>query len=459
MNDAVKKYIEENQQRYVDELTELLKIPSVSADPAFRDDVFEAAEFVRNSLEEAGADNVKAYKTSGFPVVYGEKIIDPSKPTVVVYGHYDVQPADPYELWTHPPFEPTIIDDVIYARGSSDDKGQMYMHIKAFEAMMKHDALPCNIKFVIEGEEEVGSQGMEEFVRENKELIKGDVVLISDTAMLGKDIPSITVGIRGIAYMEVEVEGPSRDLHSGLYGGAVPNPALILSEMIAKLRDPDTKKIKVDGFYDDVVEFSAEQREKFNQIPFDAESYKKSLSLAELEGEKGYNTYERMALRPSLDVNGIWGGYIKEGAKTVIPAKAAAKISMRLVKNQTWEDISKKFSKHFTSLAPKGVKVKVSTHHGADPVMISTESPAYKAAEKAYEKSFGKKALPYASGGSIPIVSFFDTEMGLKSVMMGFGLESDGIHSPNEHFALHNFFKGIETIPWFYHFYGEGQHK
>lgn len=453
----VKNYIDNNRQRFLDELLELLKIPSVSADPAFKDDVYEAADFIKNSLEEAGADNVKAYETEGFPVVYGEKKIDPSLPTVVIYGHYDVQPADPYELWETSPFEPTIKDEKIYARGASDDKGQMYMHIKAFEAMMETGNLPCNVKFMIEGEEEVGSPSLEKFATDNYELLKGDVILISDTALLSKETPTITVGIRGISYVEVEVTGPNRDLHSGLYGGGVPNPAFILTEMISALKDPETRKIQIPGFYDKVRELSDEERQAFNQIPFDEEAYRKGLELKGLDGEAGYNTYERLSIRPCLDVNGIVGGYIKEGAKTVIPAKASAKISMRLVPDQDHEEITQLFKDYFHKVAPDNVQVNVTSHHGANPVMISTESKEYQAASKAFEEAWGKKPLPYATGGSIPIVSFFEKKLGLQSVLMGFGLESDGIHSPNERFELYNFYKGIETIPGFYKHYSSRQ--
>lgn len=455
MQNDIKKYIENNRTRFLEELEELLKIPSVSADPAFKDDVYEAAEFVKNSLQEAGADNVKIHETTGFPIVYGEKVVNPELPTVVVYGHYDVQPADPYELWTTPPFEPTIKDEKIFARGASDDKGQMFMHIKAFEAMMETGHLPCNIKFMIEGEEEVGSPGLEKFAAENHELLKGDVVLISDTAMLANDTPSITIGIRGISYLEVDVTGPSHDLHSGLYGGGVPNPAFILSEMIAALKDPKTRKITIPGFYDNVRELSEKERKELNKIPFDVEKYKANLGLNSLDGEQGYNTYERVALRPCLDVNGIYGGYTKEGAKTVIPSKAHAKISMRLVADQNSEEITQLFTEYFKSIAPDSVKVEVTPHHGAEPVMISTNSDEYQAASNAFQDTFGKRPLPYASGGSIPIVSFFDKKLNLKSILMGFGLESDAIHSPNEHFGLFNFYKGIETIPAFYKHYSD----
>lgn len=452
MKDRLKHYIESNKDRFLEELFELLKIPSVSADAAFSEDVLEAAEFIRNSLEVAGLEQVKIYPTEGFPLVYGEKIIDPKLPTVLVYGHYDVQPADPYELWESSPFEPVIRDEKIYARGASDDKGQAYMHVKAIEFLIKDNSLPCNVKFIIEGEEEIGSKNLESFVKNNKDLLKSDVVLISDTSMLSNDLPSITVGIRGISYMEVELTGPNKDLHSGLYGGAVANPANVLCEMISSLKD-EYKRITIPGFYDDVLEIPPLERETMKKIPFNEEVYKSKLQVNDLEGEKDFSTYERSALRPSLDVNGIWSGYIKEGSKTVLPSKANAKISMRLVANQDSKKISKLFAEHFEKIAPASVKVKITSHHGAEPVKISTESIEYKAAHLAIMDTFNIKPLPFASGGSIPIVALFDKELGLKSVLMGFGLDTDSIHSPNEHFGVFNFLKGIETIPFFYHHY------
>ncbi|WP_299759100.1 dipeptidase [uncultured Pontibacter sp.] len=448
------QYINDNKDRFVNELLDMLRIPSVSADLKFKADVTRNAEFLKERLQEAGADNVELVETAGNPVVYGEKIIDPSLPTVLVYGHYDVQPADPYELWSSPPFEPVIKDGKIYARGACDDKGQMYMHVKAFETMMKTGTLACNVKFMIEGEEEVGSVNLGAFVRENKDRLTGDVILISDTGMLGNDTPSITTGLRGLSYVEVEVTGPNRDLHSGLYGGAVANPINILCQMIASMHD-ENNHITVPGFYDNVEELSQEERAEMARAPFNLDKYKKALDLSGVHGEEGYVTMERNSIRPTLDVNGIWGGYTGEGAKTVIPSKAYAKISMRLVPHQTSEEITEKFKKHFESIAPKGVKVVVKPHHGGEPVVTPTNSPAYQAAAMAYEETFGVKPIPVRSGGSIPIVAMFKSELGLDSVLMGFGLDSDAIHSPNENFGLFNYMKGIETIPLFYKHFAE----
>lgn len=450
-------YINNNKDRFINELLDMLRIPSVSADPMFKNDVLRMAEFVKERLAEAGADKVKLCETGGYPIVYGEKMVDPSLPTVLVYGHYDVQPADPYELWTSPPFEPVIKDGKIYARGACDDKGQMYMHVKAFETMVQTGNLACNVKFMIEGEEEVGSSNLGKFVKENKDKLRADVILISDTGMLGNDTPSITTGLRGLSYVEVEVTGPNRDLHSGLYGGAVANPINILCQMIASLHD-ENNHITIPGFYDNVDELSQEERAEMARAPFSLEKYKKALDLRDVHGEAGYVTMERNAIRPTLDVNGIWGGYTGEGAKTVIPAKASAKISMRLVPNQSSEEITEKFKKHFESIAPKSVKVVVKPHHGGEPVVTATDSIAYKAASRAYEETFGVKPIPVRSGGSIPIVAMFKSELGLDSVLMGFGLDSDAIHSPNEHFGVFNYMKGIETIPLFYKFFAEMQH-
>nr|WP_266206349.1 dipeptidase [Pontibacter kalidii] len=448
------QYINDNKDRFVNELLDMLRIPSVSADPKFKADVMRNAEFLKERLLEAGADNVELVETAGNPVVYGEKMVDPSLPTVLVYGHYDVQPADPYELWTSPPFEPEIKDGKIYARGACDDKGQMYMHVKAFETMVKTGTLACNVKFMIEGEEEVGSVNLGAFVREHKDRLTGDVILISDTGMLGNDTPSITTGLRGLSYLEVEVTGPNRDLHSGLYGGAVANPINILCQMIASLHD-ENNHITIPGFYDNVDELSQEERAEMARAPFDLEKYKKALDLGDVHGEAGYVTMERNSIRPTLDVNGIWGGYTGEGAKTVIPSKAYAKISMRLVPHQTSEEITEKFKKHFESIAPKSVKVLVKPHHGGEPVVTPTDSPAYQAAAMAYEETFGVKPIPVRSGGSIPIVAMFKSELGLDSVLMGFGLDSDAIHSPNESYGLFNYMKGIETIPQFYKHFAE----
>lgn len=445
-------FIEANKDRFLNELFDLLRIPSVSADSSFSADTHQAAEFVKQSLLNAGVDLAEIVSTKGYPVVYAEKIIDPNLPTVLVYGHYDVQPATPYELWTTPPFEPNIRDGKVYARGACDDKGQMYMHVKAFEAMMRTNTLPCNVKFMIEGEEEVGSPNLGPFCIENKERLKADVVLISDTSMIANDIPSIDVGLRGLSYVEVEVTGPNRDLHSGVYGGAVANPINVLCDMIASLHDED-KRITVEGFYDNVLETSQADRQAMSETPFDLEAFKKDLGIDEIMGEKGFSTIERTGIRPTLDVNGIWGGYIGEGAKTVLPSKAYAKISMRLVPNQTGDEITEKFVKHFEKIAPAGVLVKVTPHHGGNPVLTPTDSLEFQAAAKAMEQTFGKKPIPTRGGGSIPIVALFEKELGLKSVLFGFGLDSDALHSPNEHYGLFNFYKGIETIPYFFEYY------
>ena len=450
----MKEYLKENKQRFLDELLELLRIPSVSTDSKFKPDVWNAAKYLKDKLISAGADRVHIYATEGYPIVYGEKIIDPELPTVLVYGHYDVQPADPLELWISPPFEPEIRDGKIYARGACDDKGQMYMHFKAFEAMMETGTLTCNVKFMIEGEEEIGSNNLAPFVRENKSMLEADVILISDTGMISNEIPSITVGLRGLSYLQVELTGPNRDLHSGLYGGAVANPLNVLSKMIASLTD-ENNRITVPGFYDNVEEIPAEEREEMAKAPFSLEQFKSDLDIDDVEGEVGYSTIERTAIRPSLDVNGIWGGYMDEGSKTVIASKAYAKISMRLVPNQTSEEITEKFTKYFESLAPEGIKVKVTAHHGAEPVVTPTNSIAYQAASNAYEATFGRKPIPTRGGGSIPIVAMFKEELGTDTVMMGFGLDSDAIHSPNEHFGIFNYMKGIETIPLFYKEFAE----
>ena len=450
----IKKYVEENRQRFLDELFELLRFPSVSADPGFKEHVLKTAGFVAEKLKEAGAENVEVCHTAGYPIVFGEKIIDPSKPTVLVYGHYDVQPADPLELWQSSPFEPTVRDGKIFARGACDDKGQFYMHVKAFELMQRTNTLPCNIKFMIEGEEEVGSRNLGIFVHENKERLKADVVLISDTAMISLENPSLETGLRGLSYVEVEVTGPNRDLHSGVYGGAVANPATILCKMIASLHD-ENNHIAIPGFYDDVQSLSESERQLLNQAPYSEEEYMKDLEVNELWGEQGYTTIERTGIRPTLEVNGIWGGYIGEGAKTVLPSRASAKISMRLVPNQQSDKITELFKAHFESIAPKYVKVKVTPHHGGEPVVTPTDSIAFKAAEKAIEQSFGKKPIPTRGGGSIPIVALFEKELGVKTVLMGFGLDSDNLHSPNEKFDIANYYKGIETIPLFHKYFAE----
>lgn len=448
------QYIKENEARFLDELFELLRIPSVSADAAYASEVHRAAAWVQDSLKAAGADKVELCNTPGYPIVYGEKMVDPALPTVLVYGHYDVQPADPVELWTTPAFEPQIRDGKIYARGSSDDKGQMFMHIKALEVMLRTNTLPCNVKFMLEGEEEVGSANLGWFVTTNKERLQADVVLISDTAILSNENPSITVGLRGLSYMEVEVTGPNRDLHSGIYGGAIGNPINVLCQMISKLVD-DQGRITVPGFYDKVEELTAEQRAAMAKAPFSEAEFMSDLDVAAVTGEQGYTTLERKSIRPTLDVNGIWGGYTGEGSKTVIASKAYAKISMRLVPHQSSEEISDLFKKHFEAIAPPTVKVKVSYHHGGQPAVTPTDSVAYQAAAKAFAEAWGKEPIPMREGGSIPIVALFERELGIKTVLMGFGLDSDAIHSPNEHYGVFNYLKGIETIPLFFKHFTE----
>ena len=456
----VKDYIAQHKDRFINELIDLLKIPSVSADPAYNQDVLNTADTIKESLEKAGCDNVEICETPGYPIVYGEKIIDPKLPTVLVYGHYDVQPADPIDLWTSPPFEPVIKktdihpEGAIFARGACDDKGQMYMHVKALEYMTQTGNLPCNVKFMIEGEEEVGSESLAWFVPRNKEKLANDVILISDTGMIANNIPSITTGLRGLSYVEVEVTGPNRDLHSGLYGGAVANPINILTQMIASLHD-ENNHITIPGFYDKVEELSREERDEMAKAPFSLEEYKAALDINDVHGETGYTTNERNAIRPTLDVNGIWGGYTGEGAKTVIASKAYAKISMRLVPGQEWEEITELFKKHFESIAPKSVKVEVKPHHGGQGYVTPIDNIGYQAASKAYQKTFGVTPIPQRSGGSIPIVALFEQELKSKTILMGFGLNSDAIHSPNEHFGIWNYLKGIETIPYFYQYFTE----
>ena len=459
---SLQSYLDSNKDRFVQELFELLKIPSVSADSAYSKDVFKAADFVANSLKKAGCDAIEICQTKGFPIVYGEKMIDPKLPTILVYGHYDVQPADPIELWDAPAFEPIIKktelhpEGAIFARGACDDKGQMYMHVKALEFMTSTNQLPCNVKFMIEGEEEVGSENLAEFVKNNASKLKNDVILISDTGMIAKDTPSITTGLRGLSYVEVEVTGPNRDLHSGIYGGAVANPINILAKMIASLHD-ENNHITIPGFYDKVENLSDEERSEMAKAPFSLEAYKKSLEINAVYGEKGYTTNERNSIRPTLDVNGIWGGYTGEGAKTVIASKAYAKISMRLVPNQDCEEITQLFKSHFESIAPKGVSVKVTPHHGGQGYVTPIDTIGYKAAAMAYKNTFGTAPIPQRGGGSIPIVALFEKELKSKTILMGFGLDSDAIHSPNEHFGLFNYFKGIETIPLFYKYFTELQ--
>ncbi|MCW8980907.1 MAG: dipeptidase [Altibacter sp.] len=457
---SAKPYIEEHKQRFLDELLELLKIPSISADSAYKQDVIKTARAIKEALQNAGCDTVEICETPGYPIVFGEKIIDPELPTVLVYGHYDVQPPDPLDLWHSPPFDPVIKktdlhpEGAIFARGACDDKGQMYMHVKALEFMTRTEQLPCNVKFMIEGEEEVGSASLGWFVERNREKLANDVILISDTGMIANDVPSITTGLRGLSYVEVEVTGPNRDLHSGLYGGAVANPVNVLAKMIASLHD-ENSHITIPGFYDQVQEASEEERSKMAEAPFSIEKYKKALDIDDVYGEVGYSTNERNSIRPTLDVNGIWGGYTGEGAKTVIASKAYAKISMRLVPDQDWKKITNLFKDHFENIAPKGVRVTVKPHHGGQAYVTPIDSIGYRAAEKAYEKTFGKTPIPQRSGGSIPIVALFEKELNSKTILMGFGLDSDAIHSPNEHFGIWNYLKGIETIPQFYHYFTE----
>ncbi len=453
--EKTQQFIGQNKEKFVAELFDLLRIPSVSADPAFQQNVKACAEFLATHFKQIGLDEVTIYPTAGHPIVYAEKIINPTLPTVLVYGHYDVQPADPLELWHSPAFEPVIKtteihpEGAIFARGACDDKGQFFMHVKALEAMLKSQELPCNVKLMIEGEEEIGSPNLAIFVKENKTKLKADIILVSDTGMLANDVPSITTGLRGLSYVEVEVTGPNRDLHSGLYGGCVANPINILTQMIASLHD-ENNHITIPGFYDKVQELSPEDRAEMAKAPYSEEAYCKALDLKATHGEAGYSTMERGSIRPTLDVNGIWGGYIGEGAKTVIASKAFAKISMRLVPDQDPEEITKLFQDHFEKIAPNSVRVKVLPHHGGEPVVTPTDSFAYDAAARAYEKTFGKRPIPVRSGGSIPIIAMFEKELGLKTILMGFGLDSDAIHSPNEHYGLFNFYKGIETIPYFF---------
>ncbi|UOB19057.1 dipeptidase [Abyssalbus ytuae] len=458
--DNISSYVQENKKRFLNELIELLKIPSISADPAFSHDVLNMAEVVKESLEKAGCDKVEICETPGYPIVYGEKIINPALPTVLVYGHYDVQPPDPVELWENDPFSPVIKETpshpegAIFARGASDDKGQFYMHVKALEYMVASHNLPCNVKFMIEGEEEIGSESLSWFVKQNQDKLANDVILISDTGMISNEQPSITTGLRGLSYVEVEVTGPNRDLHSGIYGGAVANPINILAKMIASMHD-EHNRITVPGFYDKVEELNTEERAEMEKAPFSLDKYKKALDIDSVYGELGYTTNERISIRPTLDVNGIWGGYTGEGAKTVIPAKAYAKISMRLVPNQDWKEITQLFQDYFQSIAPKGVRAKVTPHHGGQGYVTPINSKGYQAAAMAYKHTFGITPIPQRSGGSIPIVSLFEQELHSKTILMGFGLNSDAIHSPNEHYGVWNYLKGIETIPLFYKYFAE----
>ncbi len=448
----LRNYIENNKERFLEELFGLIRIPSVSSKTEHKADMVKAAEYLKEALIKAGADKAEVMPSQGNPIVYGEKIIAKDKPTVMVYGHYDVMPVEPLELWNSEPFEPVVKDGKIYARGADDDKGQMFMQLKAFEYLVKSGNLNCNVKFMLEGEEEVGSPSLGPFCRENSELLKCDVILVSDTGMIAEDIPSITCGLRGLAYMQVEVTGPDHDLHSGIFGGAVANPANVLCEMIASLKD-DKQRITIPGFYDDVMNLTAGEREELNRAPFDETKYKQGVDVEDLVGEEGYTTLERTGVRPTLDVNGIWSGYTGEGAKTIIPSKAYAKISMRLVPHQKSKKIARLFEEHFMKIAPKGVKVKVQDLHGGEGYVSPTDTKAYMAASRAYETVFGKKPIPTRSGGSIPIIALFEEVLGVKSILMGFGLESDAIHSPNENFRLNNLYNGIETIPWFYYYF------
>lgn len=450
--ETIKNYITKNRERFLEELFEFIRIPSVSANENNKPDMLRAAEFVRNELLKSGADRAEVFPTAGHPVVYGEKMISDELPTVLVYGHYDVQPAEPIDQWLTPPFEPVIRDGRIWGRGADDDKGQMFMQLKAFEQMNNTDTLACNVKFMIEGEEETGSVNLEKFCSQNKDMLKADVILISDTTMVSMDVPSITSGLRGLTYMQVEVTGPDRDLHSGLYGGAVANPCNVLCDMIASLKDTDGR-ITIPGFYDDVIECSAQERSQMALRPFDRDKFMKSIGVESLSGEKGYSDTERIGIRPTLDVNGIWGGYTGEGAKTILPSKAYAKISMRLVPNQGEQKTAVLFEKYFSDIAPEGIKVKVEYLHGGSAYISPTDIPEYQAAVSAMEETFGKKPIPVRSGGSIPIVTVFEKILGIKSILLGFGLDTDAIHSPNENFPLENFIRGIETIPLFFRHY------
>ena len=454
MSKAWKDYQEKNKDRFLNEMLDLLRIPSVSAKSEHKPDMLKCAEAVKASLLAAGADKAEVMATDGHPAVYGEKIIDPSKPTVLVYGHYDVQPAEPLELWTNPPFEPTIVDGKVFARGSADDKGQFYMHVKALETMVKTDSMSTNIKFLIEGEEEVGSPNLGKFVAKHKDLLKADVILISDSSLLSMENPSLDIGVRGLSYIEVEVTAANRDLHSGTYGGAVANPITILAKMIASCHDKKNH-ITIPGFYDDVAVATKEERKLLKKAPYDEKEYMDELGVKELWGEKGFTTYERTGIRPTIEVNGIWGGYQGEGAKTVLPSKATAKISARLVPNQSSHKITEMLLNYFKSIAPASVTVKAFEHHGGEPYMTPIDSKGYEAAAKAIKTTFKKKPIPVRGGGSIPICSILEKELGVKIIFMGFGLDNDNLHSPNEKYNIENYYKGIETIPYFHKFFAE----
>lgn len=450
----IKDYIKDNQQRFLDELCGLIRIPSISSETSHKQDMVKAAEYLRDQILKAGADRAQVMPTEGNPVVYAEKIIDPAKKTVLVYGHYDVMPVDPLELWKTQPFEPQVIGERLYARGANDDKGQSFMHVKAFEYLVRENLLPCNVKFMLEGEEEIGSPSLEKWCADNKTMLKADVILVSDTSMIAPDTPSVTVGLRGLSYVEVSVTGPNKDLHSGIFGGAVANPANVLAKLIADLID-ENGHIAIPGFYDDVVEISADERAAMAQAPFDEVAYRKALDIAQTQGEKGFTTLERTGIRPSLDVNGMWSGYTGEGAKTVLPSTAHAKISMRLVPNQNWEKVADQIRDFLVARAPESVKIEVKKLHGGSAYGADLKSEAYKAAEEAYMEVYGKKPIPTRSGGSIPIIAVFEKVLGIKSLLMGFGLEADAIHSPNESYLLENFYRGMETITSFYLHYGK----
>ncbi len=452
--DNVKVYIEQNKDRFLNELFDLLRIPSISAQSSHKGDMQTCAEWLATALVKSGADRAEVMPTEGSPVVYAEKIIDPKARTVLVYGHYDVMPVDPLDEWRTDPFEPVVADGRIWGRGADDDKGQLYMHAKAFEAMCATDSLPCNVKFMLEGEEEIGSASLYKFCADNKQLLEADIILVSDTSMISFDTPSITCGLRGITYMQVEVTGPDKDLHSGLYGGAVANPANVLTQLVASLVD-ENGHVTIDGFYDDVRVLTDSERTELNKAPFSLDEYKRAVDVRDVAGEAGYTTIERTGIRPSLDVNGIWGGYIDEGTKTIIPSKASAKISMRLVPDQDFNKIAELFEKHFRKIAPRSVRVDVRFLHGGAPYVSPTDMPAYKAAERAVEQTFGRKPLPFYSGGSIPIISGFEKILGIKSILLGFGLSQDAIHSPNESYGLDQFYRGIETLPLFYKYFAE----
>ncbi len=452
--DNVKVYIEQNKDRFLSELFDLLRIPSISAQSSHKGDMQTCAEWLAAALVKSGADRAEVMPTEGNPVVYAEKIVDPKARTVLVYGHYDVMPVDPLDEWRTDPFEPVVADGRILGRGADDDKGQLYMHAKAFEAMCATDSLPCNVKFMLEGEEEIGSASLYKFCADNKQLLEADIILVSDTSMISFDTPSITCGLRGITYMQVEVTGPDKDLHSGLYGGAVANPANVLTQLVASLVD-ENGHVTIDGFYDDVRVLTDSERTELNKAPFSLDEYKRAVDVRDVAGEAGYTTIERTGIRPSLDVNGIWGGYIDEGTKTIIPSKASAKISMRLVPDQDFNKIAELFEKHFRKIAPRSVRVDVRFLHGGAPYVSPTDMPAYKAAEHAVEQTFGRKPLPFYSGGSIPIISGFEKILGIKSILLGFGLSQDAIHSPNESYGLDQFYRGIETLPLFYKYFAE----